>query len=47
MKNLIQQILNDEITNIKEMKQNELIDNEDINMMNYFQGEDKDNYILK
>ena len=47
LKGLIDSILNKEIETIKELKQNELIDNEDINMMYYFQGEDKDNYSFK
>lgn len=47
LKVLIDSILNKEIETIKELKQNELIDNEDINMMYYFQGEDKDNYSFK
>ena len=44
---LIHSILNEEINTINEMKQNEVIDNEDINMMYYFQDEDKDNYNFK
>ena len=44
---LIHSILNEEIKTINEMKKNELIDNEDINMMYYFQGEYKNNYNFK
>ena len=47
LKILIDSILNKEIETIKELKQNDLIDNEDINMMYYFQREDKDNYSFK
>lgn len=37
MKNLIQQIINDEITLIEEVNETELLDFEDLNIMNYFQ----------